>query len=283
MRRILIAALLCVSLFLPYAAPVKAYYEGFTHAVYVESVVGTWCPYCQGELSQVHSAAQKYAGSLHLVDFHVAFPSQGRNDEYATDYGTEKVAEYHVTGTPTHAHDAGYLIQTGFLNFEANIESTGKRPVHRVTLAVLRRIQGSVLSFEGSVKEEDGRSFNGKIMVVATENGLPGASYIWNSVFRAYLLKQDVNLAAGQYSLFSGTWSIPSGVTIANVQLVVAAFDSTDQADSRGPFAIQSVSDADSGAVIPEFNVAIVVAGVAIAASMLTLRFSRSKILRYAR
>ena len=260
--------------------PTAAYYQGFTHAVYTESVVGTWCPYCVAEIPMIDESSRTYAGSLHRVEFHVALP--GRDDPYSTEYGLNKITEYHITGTPTHAHDAGFLVQSGAANFTTNVENSGRRPVHRVTLAVMKRVQVGVLSFEGSIKEEDGKPFNGKIVVIAVENGLPSTHGIqaltWNGVFREYLLTRDVTLASSQHSIFSGTWTIPKEVNVANVELIVVAFDSADLGQAGGALAVQSVSDKDSGVVVPEFNIIGGVAAVAMAASLVFLRDRRSRL-----
>jgi hypothetical protein len=182
-----------------------------------------------------------------------------------------KAKQYETAYTPTHAYDAGYTVKVGVVD-EERIELAGKRAVHKVTLAILKRAQGGSLSFEGSIKEEDGRAFKGQIDVIAVENGLKSAGIIWNFVFRAYLLQLNVDISAGEYRLFSGTWKIPDSVNSGNVTLIAAAFDSTDRSDNRGPFAVQSVSDSTSGAVIPEFDSTLQILGIAMIAVIVTLR-----------
>lgn len=252
-----------------FLAPVNAYHRDFTHAVYVESITATFCSACRVDQGLILQASEKYSGSLHFVEFHVS-------DEWNTRYGMEKAREYGTTLVPTHAYDAGYSIEAGTVN-EEKIESTGKRPVHKVTLAIAKSVQGSTLSFKGSIKEEDGETFRGKIIIVAVENGLRSAGLTWNSVFRDCLFSHDVTVAASTYTFFSGMWEIPGGVIAGNVQLVMAAFDSADRSSGES-FAAQSVSDMDSGAVIPEFSMALTVAGTAIAAVLIILRASRPMI-----
>ncbi len=220
----------------------------------------------------VANVSQKYTGSLYFVMFHVGLP--GRGDEWSTEHGIQKLKEYNINGTPTHAYDAGYYLGEGAIDQE-KVEFVGKRAVHRVTLTVLKRVQGGIISFEGSIKEDDGRVFNGKIAVIAVENGLQSRGLTWNSVFRSYLLRQDVNLQPKQHALFSENWVVPPDVNVDNIQLIAVAFD-LDQ--SKGDaFAVQSVSDVDSGAVIPEFSTALSVAGAAMIATVAVLRAQRSK------
>ncbi len=67
-------------------------------------------------------------------------------------------------------------------------------------------------------------------------------------------------------------------MNVANVELIVVAFDSADQGQTGGALAVQSVSDKDSGVVIPEFNIIGGVAAVAMAASLVLLRDRRSRL-----
>ncbi len=270
-----LAALLVVPLISTSLIPVNAYYEGFTHAVYIESVVGTWCLYCRADNPSVAQAFARYSRSLHFVMFHVSVP--GRPDEWSIDYGMQKLKEYRSDATPTHAYDAGRIVSSGALN-QTQMELVGRRSVHRITLAVLKRVEGRQLSFEGSIKEEDGKPFNGRISVIAVENGLQSMTLTWNHVFRAYLLTQNVSLTPSQYRLFSGAWTVPSDVDIGNVGLVVAAFDFVDRSEGGGAFAVQSVSDVNSGTVIPEFNLILATTGSAMLASLVILRPTRRRV-----
>ncbi len=253
---------------LPFLVPARAYYAGFTHAVYIESVTATWCSVCRLDQEPISKAHEKYLGSIYSVSFHVA-------DEWETEYGMKKANEYRTTATPTYAYDAGHNgVNPGFFSRD-KIESAGRRSVHRISLAVVKVVEAGIVSFEGSIKEEDNRVFNGTIVVIAIENGLRSASVIWNSVFRAYLLKLDVSIPSGGYIPFSGNWRIPDNVNIGNLELIAAAFDSDDRVGPWGPFSVQAVSDVDSGAVIPEFNTALNVAGAATIVTITALRRKR--------
>ena len=67
----------------------------------------------------------------------------------------------------------------------------------------------------------------------------------------------------------------PDNVNIGNLELIAAAFDSDDRVGPWGPFSVQAVSDVDSGAVIPEFNTALNVAGAATIVTITALRRKR--------
>lgn len=265
MRPFLAASLVLLALLMPvFATSVTAYYEGFTHAVYVESVVGTWCPHCRNDVPLVSETYEKYKGSLHFVMFHF-------RDEWDTEQSGKKIQEYEITGTPTHAYDAGFAVKAGAID-QGKIESTGKRVVHRVSLAVAKKLQGYKLTFEGHIKEEDGSPFNGKIVVIAVENDRQSRGLTWNHIFRAYLLQENITLVGGEYRLFSGAWSIPSDAYVPGTQVVAVAYDFTDKSDKGTPLAIQSVSDVTSGVVIPEFDSTPAIAAMAIIISITIMR-----------
>jgi hypothetical protein len=228
----------------------------------------------------ISDISSKYSSSVHFVKYHVS-------GEWSMMEAWKKMKEYGSNSFPTYAYDAGYFLTSGSsLNEHGETEIAGERPVHRVTLALAKQARGRILSFEGSIKEEEEKPFNGTVRVTAVENGLSAAGYTWNSVFRATLLTRNVTLAGNQYALFSGTWNISGEVNPVNIELIAVAFDWKDRTpfDSArgesGPYVVQSVSDKDSGTVLPEFSSALPVAGITMMSTLLVLIARPSKLRR---
>ena len=124
-------------------------------------------------------------------------------------------------------------------------------------MSLSKSIEGSTLSFSGSVTNLESNSFSGFMLVFVTENQLVDATYgiTWNFVFRDYGLNKTLSLAGLATDTFSGTWSIPSGVNTDNIQVIAAVYDidARDPTYER-PYAVQSVCDVCGHSVaIPEF------------------------------
>ena len=160
-------------------------------------------------------------------------------------------------GYPTHVYDGGYQKATGYIN-EYKINASGMRQIHMLEMSLSKSIDGSTLSFSGSVTNLESDSFSGFMLVFVTENQLVDPSYptiTWNFVFRDYGLNKTLSLAGLATDNFNGIWSIPGDVNADNIQVVAAVYNTDTRDPIYGcPYAVQSVCDVCGHSVaIPEF------------------------------
>ena len=157
-------------------------------------------------------------------------------------------------GYPTHVYDGGYQKATGYIN-EYKINASGMRQIHMLEMSLSKSIDGSTLSFSGSVTNLESDSFSGFVLVFITENQLSENGITWNFVFRDYGLNKTLTLAGLATDDFNGTWIIPYGVNAGNIQVVAAVYNTDARDPIYGwPYAVQSVCDVCGHSVaIPEF------------------------------
>jgi hypothetical protein len=183
------------------------------------------------------------------VSFHYSGP-------FTNAKAQERWSFYSLTGAPSNVYD-GHYNYTYSINENA-INSSGTRQIHMLEMSLSKSIEGSTLSFSGSVKNLESHSFSGFVLVFVAENQLVDPSYptiTWNFVFRAYGLNKTLVLAGLSTDTFSNTWNIPSGVNATNIQVIAATYDSDERDLLNGwPYAVQSVCDVCGRSVaVPEF------------------------------
>jgi hypothetical protein len=136
-------------------------------------------------------------------------------------------------------------------------------------------MEANILKYDGSAQELEGKSFSGYLQVYITENALKSQRVEWSLVFRAFGVRQGLEIPSKGVSLFQGTWQIPSNVEAHNLVTVAAVFDNSTN-DIFGPYAVQATNDVHSGQVIPEMPNAIHVIPVALLlVSLAVLRIRR--------
>lgn len=185
---------------------------------------------------------------LHIVSFH-------RGDDYGNAESNERFS-YYSAYEPHHKYDGGYRQAAGNIG-EDKINSSGVRPIHKLEIDLLKSIDDSTLSFQGSVTNLESNSFNGFMLVFITENNLfdPFYGMIWNFVFLDYGLNKTLSLDGKSTDPFNGAWAIPGGVNASNIQVIAAAYDiNTRDPEDGWPYAVQSVCDVClRSEAIPEF------------------------------
>ena len=244
----------------------SAFFDGYTHALFDEHFTATWCPSCRSDEPNVMKTYDQMAGSFFVVSYHVS-------DEFSNPSGNSMITQYQVRTIPYHVFDGGNLYRKGGI-ISMDLRAPGARPVHRVSLAVKKVIHGNTLEYQGSVQEMDGEKFVGFVQVYVTENKLRSEGIEWNFVFRAFGIKEPLDIGANAFGLFSGTWTIPSNVKVENVVIVAAVFDSST-VGNYGPFVVQAVDDSRSSQVIPEMKAPVQV--VALVLFLVTIVFFKRR------
>jgi len=226
--------------------PATGYAGNFTHGLLDEHFVANYCPTCKSDEPNVWNTYQSFSGSFIVVTYHLA--------QWSTTEGNEIAMDYYARTIPYHVFDGGYVTGKGRIvssNIQDSIEATATRQVHKVSLAIRKSVEGDILRYDGSVQELDGKPFAGYLQVYITENGLQSEGVEWSFVFRAFGVKQDLEIPSKGVTLFQGTWQIPSNVEAQNLITVAAVFDNST-VGSFGPYAVQATNDVHSGQVIPE-------------------------------
>ena len=229
-----------------FLAPAIGYSNNYTHGLLDEHFVATYCPSCKSDEPNVWNTYQSLSGSFFVVSYHLV--------EWSTTDGNELAMGYYARTIPYHVFDGGYMTGKGRIvssNIQDSIEASGTREVHKVSLAIRKTVEGSILKYDGSVQELEGKPFAGYLQVYITENGLKSEGVEWPFVFRAFGVRQVLEIPSKGVSLFQGTWQIPSNVEAQNLITVAAVFDNST-VGSFGPYAVQATNDIHSGQVIPE-------------------------------
>jgi hypothetical protein len=186
--------------------------------------------------------------SLHVISFHISGP-------FEASKANDRWSYYSLTGAPSNVYDGQYR-QTYYID-ESDINTTGARQVHKLQMSLTKAIEGSTLTFQGSVSNLETHAFHGFVLVYITESHRidPDYGVEWNFVFRAYGTNKSLSLEGSSTDTFSGTWNVPGDAKTGNIQVVAAAFDADDRDTSNGwTHAVQSVCDVCGLATaVPEF------------------------------
>ena len=232
-------------------APAIGYSNNYTHGLLDEHFVATYCPTCRSDEPNMWNTYQSLSGSFFVVSYHLT--------EWSTADGNALAVKYYARTIPYHVFDGGYMTGKGRIvssNIQDSIEASGTREVHKVSLAIRKSVEGNILKYDGSAQELEGKSFPGYLQVYITENGLKSQGVEWSFVFRAFGVRQGLEIPSKGVSLFQGTWQIPSNVEAQNLVIVAAVFDNSTNG-IFGSYAVQATNDAHSGQVIPEMPDAI--------------------------
>jgi hypothetical protein len=232
-------------------APAIGYSNNYTHGLLDEHFVATYCPSCRSDEPNMWNTYQSLSGSFFMVSYHLT--------EWSTADGSALAVKYYARTIPYHVFDGGYMTGKGRIvssSIQDSIEASGTREVHKVSLAIRKTVEGNILKYDGSAQELEGKSFSGYLQVYITENGLKSQGVEWSFVFRAFGVRQGLEVPSRGVSLFQGTWQIPSNVEAQNLVTVAAVFDNSTNGNF-GSYAVQAANDVWSGQVIPEMPDAI--------------------------
>ena len=210
---------------------------------------------------------------LHIVSFHYSGP-------FTNAKAQQRWSFYSLSEAPSNVYD-GHYSYTNSIDENA-INSSGTRQIRMLEMSLSKSIEGSTLSFNGSVRNLESHSFSGFMLVFVVENQLVDQSYptiTWNFVFRDYGLNKTLSLTGLSTDTFSGAWNIPSGVNAANIQVIAAVYDVDTRDPTYGwPYAVQSVCDVCGHSVaVPEFPNMWVFLFVITSASMAIVLLARKK------
>lgn len=150
--------------------------ENFTHTVFIEEAVATWCQYCPITSEKIFDLYETEAYPFYFVSLiaDVKIPSvEMRLNE-----------EYNLNAFPTTFFDGGYRVLVGGYDdesyYETRIEQCGKRDVHTLNLSLAVTWLGNGnLSMDVAItnNEEIFNSAPNAPMVVGPSKGKPDQGY----------------------------------------------------------------------------------------------------------
>jgi len=217
-----------------------------THSVFVETFASTWCEPCGREQTIVQRLIENRSHVAHFVVYHL-------QDVWSTTDAVKRATEFGFNFVPSHAYDGGYVRTSRTIVDESEMESVASRSVHLVELTVAKAVNGNVLNFQVAAAERNAYSLSGELVVYIVENRVLHEGMLWNSVYRAQVVRQGLFLKPNSYEVISGNWSISSDVRAENLEVVAVVFDKSTPG-KYGFYAIQSACSRDSKLAIPEFG-----------------------------